>query len=121
MKLSGKAKEDFGNYLRKLSIEHDSDFDLYPKNMLVENFSRHPFSMQWGVYVDFFNSRDIKISMQWIEDEYCYEVAVPSKNIDEEIYIISDWWIKAEEYNKDLSTCRKAAIEKANQIYNSRI
>lgn len=80
-------------------------------------FYRLPESMQWGVYVDFFNTHDIKISMQWLDSEYCYEVAIPSKNMDLGS-IIADWWIVKEEYEKDLPKCREIAIGKANEIYN---
>lgn len=92
MKLTGKAKEDFEKWYIK----------SYDSVMTITAFYNLPFAMQWGVYVDFFDSKGIEIML------------------DKDF---RDCWvfvIDATEYG-NFSTraeARKEAIETANEIYN---
>lgn len=112
MKLTGQAKEAFEDYLEKQSIEYDPKMELYPKTFLVENFSRVPFSMQWGVYVDFFDGEGVKLSVTWLEDNYWTEVQIEQPNP------FSNWIIRYEEQFETLVEARISTLERANEIYN---
>jgi hypothetical protein len=96
MKLTGNCKEDFKNYLLN---------DLRDFSYKYNYFINLQDSMQYGVYVDFFDSVGIRISMNQFNKEYWYDI----------------------ELTGDDSTCLKTrrearteAIEKANEIYNSK-
>lgn len=92
MILTGKAKEDFREY-----FESNNDY------LGVGDFYNLPLSMQWGVYVDFFDSVNIitpVISQGW----ECF---------------YTTWRGNMQQF-KTRAEARKAAIEKACEIYNQK-
>ena len=91
MKLTGKAKEDFEKwYLKEYR-------DAWGMELLW--FDTTPFSMQYGVYVDFFDFNNI-----WIQNG---------------IIIANN---KFYYYGGNTRTeARQKAIEKANEIYNNKL
>jgi hypothetical protein len=61
--LTGKAKNEFEKWLEKTNFEEcpiSEDYSFQPD--YIGDFERLPFSMQYGVYVDFFDSVGITIS-----------------------------------------------------------
>jgi hypothetical protein len=101
--LTGKAKEDFEKW-------YDSNKANESAGSVTINsfYSQLPPSMQYGVYVDFFDEKGVFIEIQkeWNFWEYfvnCYPYGY---------------------YESDLNSCktiaeaRQKAVEKANKIYN---
>ena len=108
MKLTGKCKEDFEKWFYindgiKQSMAQFSDLTLYA-------FLQLPQSMQYGVYVDFFDSVDIYITDAYLDNlfknRYYYEVAA----LDGETIIEARSEVRIE--------VRIEAIKQANKIYN---
>jgi hypothetical protein len=101
MTLTGKCKEDFDEWYKN-PLRHK--VALYRSIKYWETF---PDSMQYGVYVDWFDSVDTRviISNYWDYGEY-FQVSV---NDSIEVNEIST-----------RQEARTAAIEKANEIYNER-
>jgi hypothetical protein len=105
MKLTGKCKEDFerwySNQKYNLSATHNAG---YHPNNYIDWFYTLPKSMQYGVYVDFFDS----------------------VGIDIEIYNTIhgfDFMIKTNIFRGYFETrpeARTAAIKKANEIHNGK-
>jgi hypothetical protein len=96
MKLTGKCKEDFEKWLK-----------LKPKRYGYDPvFNWLQTEMQYGVYVDFFDSVGTRIilSTHWEDKEY-FQV---------DIHNFSEYYINTR------PEARTLAIEKANQIYNSK-
>jgi len=119
--LTGKAKEDFEKWICSKSVK---EFALNYLEMTQKKFSNQinlsilnafncsPFSMQYGVYVDFFDSVGIKISISDMNEKYIYCVTFP---------IISEYGITDTFISPNINTrteARQKAIEKANEIYN---
>jgi hypothetical protein len=110
MTLTGKCKEDFESYLEELDrrdiegVYCDYNGTFYCYNDY--HFSCLPESMQYGVYVDFFDSVGVRviISVYWEDKEY-FQV---------DTHNFSEYDINAR------PEARTAAIEKANEIYNER-
>jgi len=106
MKLTGKCKEDFEkwlvcgegrvNFYKYYSDKHGDD-DPYLW------FTELPTSMQYGVYVDFFDSVDLSISMNQSNKTYWYDIQETLDDCKEV---------------KTRPLARTQAIEKANEIYN---
>ena len=104
MKLTGKCKEDFEKWytkpLREKVALHRS----------VEFFKTYTPSMQYGVYVDFFDSVDIDI-----DTKFCgylkYDYSIKDKISHGLLFTEYDWSTTRQE-------ARTKAIEKANEIYN---
>ena len=96
MKLTGKCKEDF----EKFRI---SKKDSYLKHCFFDELEP---SMQYGVYVDFFDSVGVNISESLVftleRHGYSFSIELYS---DYEIY-------------KTRPEARTSAIQKANEIYN---
>lgn len=105
MKLTGKAALEFLSWYVQ---------NVDTKVLSHVQFRHMPDNVQWGVYVDFFDSKEVKISVCWIEDSFWSEVQISQPSP------FSDWVAKYEEEFKSLAEARKAAIEKANEIYNAR-
>jgi len=100
MELTGKCKEDFENAI---------SYTLVQSGMIkqVDEFYMFPSSMQYGVYVDFFDSVGIYISIE------------PYQDYDSDIQF---WCFNIKGFNIiELNTrneARTEAIKKANEIYN---
>ena len=113
---TGKCKKDFEKWywdftLRHKQIKVDS---LPPKNwhkLLANEFYQKPFSMQYGVLVDFFDSVKFFITNEWI-DEYCI-------TIENREYLTEDENYKEIDVSgKTRQEAREQAITKADEIYN---
>ena len=116
MKLTGKCKTDFEKwYLGKYYFTGFETEDV----VLNDHIFKHlDFTMQYGVYVDFFDSVGLILDVQ------------PVLDYDEEKYTKVVYWIitvftlgiKGEDYNdwefKTRQEAREQAILKANEIYN---
>lgn len=107
--MKGQAKKDFEKWLKEPILEHGRFGQL-----VTNTFDTMPFSMQYGIIVDWFDSVGIEIL---ISKDYDYE-----NNIDINAYIFH---IDNHESNdfKSYPTrtqARQKAIEKANEIYNNK-
>jgi hypothetical protein len=114
MKLTGKCKEDFekwfsNEYVSKPNV-YNNCFDLISGENILEPFYKLPKSMQYGVYVDFFDSVDIDI-----DTKFCgylkYDYSIKDKISHGLLFTEYDWSTTRQE-------ARTKAIEKANEIYN---
>ena len=97
MILTGKCKEDFYKWYVRTGNVHYSAPNL---------FLRLPKSMQYGVYVDFFDSVEIRISMNQFKNTYWYDIEKTGDESDE---------------LKTRQEAREQAILKANEIFNKNI
>jgi hypothetical protein len=104
MKLTGKCKQDFQNWLRPDILSEHRYSEL-----ITNCFSGFPSSMQYGVYVDFFDWAGIIIRV-----EYNHRYKNYWFNLNSGVFSHNELnrWNHRE-------TARNAAIEKANEIYNS--
>ena len=100
--LTGKCKKDFEKWLYNNIIYCNVD-DVYNWFLGV------PQSMQYGVYIDFFDSLGIEISISF------YSEILDVKSYYQ--FDIDEYFSK--EY-KTRSEAREEAIKKANEIYNKR-
>lgn len=105
--LTDKCKEEFESYLEKR---------MYSENAVVYGLSYFylvPFSMQWGIYQDFFESVGIDL------DTY-----VVYKGEDYKGYSFNMMYEKglnnydAQSFSNDRPEARKQAIIKANDLFN---
>jgi hypothetical protein len=107
MELTGKCKEEFEKWFTNSDNHKGFDAEqiaLDRKYRLKVFYQLYP-SMQYGVYVDFFDSVDLNINV------ICY------CNGDEWQFDIEQ---RQEFYNtKSRPEARVLAIEKANEIYNN--
>lgn len=94
--LTGKCREDFEKWLDK---QKDTSNELY---VLSQLFNIIPISAQFGVYVDFFESKEIYVETYYAAKE-TYEII-----INENGYSLC----------KTRQEAIKQAILKANSIYN---
>ena len=121
MKLTGKCKEEFGKWL--VCGEGSVNFEKYYSDEYGDDdpylwFTELPASMQYGVYVDFFDSVGIRIST----DNFIDTV----KDSEFFMFIICDCksrhlinHVKENTpFIKSRPEARTVAIEKANEIYN---
>jgi hypothetical protein len=95
MKLTGKCKEDFEKWRMKQNYDVDAPF-----------FYDLKYSMQYGVYVDFFDVLETKEEKQFIP--------LITRGIDY-FYVTINGIM--DRYNSR-PEARTAAIEKANELYN---
>lgn len=107
MKLTGQAQKDFQKwYVTKIRLGLKGYEDL-----LLDEFYNLPDSMQYGVYVDWFDS--VRIYIDCPHNEVCrkhyYTISLKPMANDITCYP-----------NLTRKEARKAAIEKANEIYNTR-
>tara|TARA_R110000787_G_scaffold276483_1_gene385429 strand:- start:672 stop:980 length:309 start_codon:yes stop_codon:yes gene_type:complete len=102
MVLTGKCKEEFERWFAKKSKEDQYWYVGYNKFELL------PDSMQYGVYVDFFDSVGLFI-----------EIANDNKEIKTFWLDINDKEIDDVELNSR-PEARTTAIEKANELYNNK-
>jgi NADH:ubiquinone oxidoreductase subunit 4 (subunit M) len=100
MKLTGKCKEDFEKWRMKQNYDVDAPF-----------FYDLKYSMQYGVYVDFFDSLDVFIYI------IAWETEVGDFYFKYEI--IGFWGNHSASLRCETrQEARDAAIEKANELYN---
>jgi hypothetical protein len=110
MKLTGKCKDDFEKWFRP-------NVPLIDINIF--NHRTTPFSMQYGVYVDFFDRVRIQVK---VEKEFDMDYAMYTGDYawicDLEKLRGQDGHIVKNGFTETLKEARKKAIEKANEIYN---
>ena len=107
--LTGKCKEEFEKWLENQNFEECNISDEYSfQPNYIGDFERLPFSMQYGVYVDFFDSVDIKIIIGTGFSGYLFNYRLSITGMQDEF----DNEIEAR------TEARQKAIEKANEIYN---
>jgi len=115
MKLTDKCKIDFEKWLYNLKYSEPAKFNNY-----YNNFKDTPESMQYGVYVDFFDSVGIILDVQ------------PVLNYNHDNYTDVNYWISSvfqlnvsdEDYNngqfETRQKGRELTITEANKIYNEK-
>ncbi len=120
MELTGKCNSDFYIWLEaKMDIDHA--YNDYLDSHYIPDFVELPEAMRWGVYVDFFDSKNICIHTgTWmscgVNKTFHYWFNLKDK---EDGYLVDNSLL---EYLKDtLEESRTAALEKANDLYNSNI
>ena len=111
--LTGVCKEDFDKWYKK---------EFEKRNLpYTQGFEISDLSIQHGVLLDFFDSKDIIVDVQ------------PFLDYDEAVYIKVMYWMarvvhlntepNEDSYNdaeyKTRSKAIKSAIKKANEVYNS--
>tara|TARA_R110000796_G_scaffold242334_1_gene364367 strand:- start:380 stop:727 length:348 start_codon:yes stop_codon:yes gene_type:complete len=115
MKLTGKCKEDFEKWYIVIFLKHSLKYyESTDKNTMefvridLKTFYTKNESMQYGVYVDFFDSAYIECPvLRYQKNQFSYVVSLNDKNhMGGEVY-------------KTRPEARTAAIEKANEIYNN--
>ena len=115
MTLTGKAKEDFEKWYINQNYELDLTTDLSPHTPVI-GFDELDDPMKYGVFVDWFDSVGIEVNIKKVNvlNRWMYLL----KDMKRQGYHLNDY-IK----NKRCETrqkARTAAIEKANEIYNTR-
>ena len=103
MILTGKCNEDFEKWFKaNVSYEYYGDQSSYN---ITEDFTDIPFSMQYGVYVDFFDSVGVIIEIQ-ADDQSDYFIVLIDNLFNGS--------------GKTRHEARTKAIEKANELYNNK-
>jgi len=107
MELTGKCKKDFKKWYLEtfIYLKHNIGKNLPSPN----RFHRTVESMQYGVYVDFFDSVGIRISIRNIGNSYWYVINHPNT------LGLKD---RHESKFTERPKARDEAVEKANEIYN---
>ena len=113
MILTGKAKEDFENYVLNKELGHDSEvlISVYNQESLFINYNNVKETLLNALIIEWFDSVGICIDRDCINMEM---VITDFKTINKEQFIIDcgleepfpEWW--------------KKAIKKANEIYNNK-
>jgi hypothetical protein len=115
MKLTGKCKDD---YLKWYKDVYSKENDIHEDGMSINYM---PFSMAYGVYVDFFDSVGIQVK---VEKEFDMDYAIYTGDYawicDLEKLRGQDGHIVKNGFTETLKEAREKAIEKANEIYNGR-
>lgn len=108
--LTGKCKENFEKWLFK----GDNNYGNIIGAVLLEDFYSNGLSMQYGVYVDFFDSVGIEIEIDIINTTH-YGVTI----MQQENGVYSDEY----EYISEIKNRQEAweeAIKRANILYNDK-
>jgi hypothetical protein len=117
MKLTGKCKEDFEKWFTK-DIE---DFENYDQHLLNE-FYKQIYSMQYGVYVDFFDSVNVYVTEipHWCKGIKSFRIGfhILKGCVINSLFVRPDNTVYDFIEFNSRPEARTAAIEKANEIYN---
>jgi hypothetical protein len=110
--LTGQCKKDFetwlfhSNYGFMVNVRDSVEGNYEHEVEFCNEFKGFPFSMQWGVYQDFFISKEMKV------DVY----SAKHKGVVYYEYDLDDFG-----GDKDtMLEAREASIKKANQVYNNK-
>lgn len=126
--LTGRCKIEFNNWFEDFKEDALKKAKPYFFIPYYENFIAMPFSMQYGVYVDFFDNVGIIVDVQPVLDynDKCYtKIYSVISNVTELNHEYNEIDGKSE-YNREPSDhktrqeAREQAIKKANDIYNSK-
>tara|TARA_R110000803_G_scaffold17497_3_gene47113 strand:+ start:2113 stop:2484 length:372 start_codon:yes stop_codon:yes gene_type:complete len=122
MKLTGKCKEDFEKWFEPPLKENEKDpWGIALYGSMVAEFYSLTESMQYGVYVDFFDIVKINVDLQpvynYTKENYSRMVnfiinVIELGKLDEDYKLIEE---------KNRPKARTTAIEKADEIYNKTI
>jgi hypothetical protein len=112
MRLTGKAKEDFEKW-------YSENVEFKGEVLYLEEFYILPFSMQYGVLVDWFDSVGVYILIKRLysipmENDVWYFIITNKEGV----YFNST--LDKENKSETRPQARQKAIEKANEIYNKR-
>ena len=126
MKLTGKCREDFEKWFMSsdvfnLNFLHLQNIQVFDR---TKHFYKYPNSMQYGVYVDFFDSVDINITEipHWEKGIKYFRIGLHILKggfIDSLFIRPKENRFKFVEFTSR-PQARNAAIEKANEIHNSK-
>lgn len=104
MILTDKCKEDFGQWL-KLSSDHRYS------ELITICFDNFPLAMQWGVILEFADSKGFHITTYQMDYQNWYGYKITAIFILSEIIELGVW------RRKD---CMEKAIKQFNKIYNEK-
>ena len=115
MTLTEECKQYFEDWYLSQDYSKQGQYE-YGQRKALNMFNAMMLPFRWGVYVDFFDVNGIYINSgknlsNQIPDKYNYVIEVEIEVFSKKIYY--------EEYFNSLNDSRTAAIEKANEIYNS--
>ena len=115
MMLNSQCKEDFekwysNEYVSKPNV-YNNCFDLISGENILEPFYKLPLSMQYGCYVDFFDSVGIDLAIFKSKKIHRTEYMMGVYDVYLNSSIHSPW--------QSLTEARTEAIKKANEIYNN--
>ena len=121
MILTGKAKEDFENYVLNKKLGHDSEvlISVYNQESLFINYNNVKKTLLTALIIQWFDSVGIYINTTYEEYE-----DIQVKNLPVKIKTWSVWikWINElllEGFNSRQEALTEA-IKKANEIYNNK-
>ena len=108
MTLTGKCKTDFEEWYLSQDYSKQCQYE-YGQRKALNIFNAMMLPFRWGVYADFFDSKRILVSISGLtlSETYIFDIGI---NINVE------YW---GDNFKTMNDARTAAIEKANEIYNS--
>ena len=107
--MKNKFEEDLKHwYLTDWVPKNRPDYNKFDRETIWRKWNRKTLSEKWGVYVAFFDSVGIIIQDEgyWTGTEPTYSFEVRTAD-----------WFRSENY-KSRQESRKAALEKAKEIYN---
>ena len=106
MELTGKCKEEFEKfYLKDIDID---ECEFFNNDTILSIFYTEKESMQYGVYVDFFDSVEM-------------DIVIERRRSDLFLFVIYSNCLYGSGFIPDKQSrpkARTAAIEKANELYN---
>jgi len=104
MKLTGKCKEDFEKwYFKQKTLPKEFG------TLSIDSFYLLSLSMQYGVYVDFFDSVGIKVYVSYNDVAHKWNWFIDFNPVRDDVYGFPEF---------SLHEARTKAIEKANESYN---
>lgn len=111
--LTGKCKEKFERWylmtqceLESLRRATEEEWESATKD-IIQRFRAWDFNMKYGVYEEFFDSLNINIWVYTSNSETWHGAVLQETR-----------YLSSLPYSKSRHEARKAAIEKANEIYN---
>lgn len=111
MVLTNKCKEDFEKWYKGIKNPNGHWYSLVNFNGLVD-------SMKYGIYVDFFSTIGIEISIKPSKTYNArFEYMIYNEIIDGRSFIVEPLYRNIKNSRQE---ARSRAIEKANEIYNEK-
>ena len=121
MELTGKCKEEFEKYLLKdLSFVLEEEFIRMDRYNLFKHLTK---SMQYGVFVDYFDSVGVQIGIEFFDNSratgFDYQILTEDdRDYDDENCMDSAKVYSSNDYIGSRPEARTAAVEKANELHN---
>ena len=107
MKLTGKCKNDFIEFL--LNTDCKYSLNIEEGQLVSDAFFECPLSMQYGVFVDFFDGVGLSIGVYKIDVSKWFGIILKDNR----------YLNNFKEGYFTLSEARTEAVKKANEIYNA--